>query len=613
MDLEQLKILEKMVARGLSEEEAKKAVIADEMDDKLNDFLANCDISIDSEEGPLPGTRNKGLCTIKIPLELQDAAYFDESKTWVDNVKLELLMSLAAQQLKDNEQYAQFIADYTYQKFGKPEDFLEYEEEVEQEFIDKYNERYTEKRIVKRRKQKHDQLGEIRDYLNKNGSPLENAMRNYKPPDCDEIDPDAVVTYEQLEDGTWVKVITNADGTVTRKIADKDDLNAIMAHTQGAVDDFIANAVCDIDDDEGPLPGTRSKGLTTLNIPMPGMGGNMDPSKILVDKAEQEMFKLMAQQQQLENPEGAAAIARQVAEKYAKDSDFEMVEEIDEFGNVRMVRKLKKDPLAGLKKDNEKGESPLAKALKANKDPNVAEEYEEILADGTRVKVKRMADGRIVREVVPETAAQKEKNKLKAMKDLANKEKELAQEEEAIKHAERELKKKEENIKKLKEQREKLKVKEKFQIPGGIVKGKIFRKDKNGNWVEVDVENEDLDDNESLQEQIIDKDGNITYKKIEKSKIKEINKYKQEYKGREKARLEKLAELDKEINKEEAELSTAKAALDQKKKAFEKKKEEIATLKKVIAGAAPKGQKQVVVKVIKDGVKAVMGKDGKMR
>lgn len=74
MDLDQLKILEKMVAKGLSEEEAKKAVIADEMYDKLGDFLANCDVSIDSEEGPLPGTRNKGLCTIKIPLELQDAA-----------------------------------------------------------------------------------------------------------------------------------------------------------------------------------------------------------------------------------------------------------------------------------------------------------------------------------------------------------------------------------------------------------------------------------------------------------------------------------------------------------------------------------------------------------
>lgn len=111
-------------------------------------------------------------------------------------------------------------------------------------------------------------------------------MRNYKPPEADDVDPDAVVTYEQLEDGTWVKVITNADGTVTRKIADKDDLNAIMAHTQGAVDDFIANAVCDIDDDEGPLEGQRSKGLMTLNIPMPGMGGNMDPTKILVDKAE---------------------------------------------------------------------------------------------------------------------------------------------------------------------------------------------------------------------------------------------------------------------------------------------------------------------------------------
>ena len=36
-----------------------------------------------------------------------------------------------------------------------------------------------------------------------------------------------------------------------------------------------------------------------------------------------------------------------------------------------------------------------------------------------------MADGRIVRVVVPETVAQKEKNKLKAMKDLANKEKKL--------------------------------------------------------------------------------------------------------------------------------------------------------------------------------------------
>jgi len=73
---------------------------------------------------------------------------------------------------------------------------------------------------------------------------------------------------------------------VVRKIADKDDLNAIMAHTQGAVDDFIANAVCDVDDDEGPTEGTRSKGLMTLAIPSLAGGGNMDPSKILVDKEE---------------------------------------------------------------------------------------------------------------------------------------------------------------------------------------------------------------------------------------------------------------------------------------------------------------------------------------
>ena len=52
--------------------------------------------------------------------------------------------------------------------------------------------------------------------------------------------------------------------------------------------------------------------------------------------------------------------------------------------NVRMVRKLKKDPLTGLKEDNAKGESPQTKTLKANKDPNVEEEYDEIIADGKR-------------------------------------------------------------------------------------------------------------------------------------------------------------------------------------------------------------------------------------
>ena len=43
----------------------------------------------------------------------------------------------------------------------------------------------------------------------------------------------------------------------------------------------------------------------------------------------------------------------------------------------------KLDPLAGLKKDNAKGESPLAKALKAIKDPYEVEEYDEIIIDRT--------------------------------------------------------------------------------------------------------------------------------------------------------------------------------------------------------------------------------------
>ena len=82
---------------GLSEKEAKMAVIQDEMNYKLGDFLTNCDISIDFEQGPLPCTSNKGLCTIKIPLKLQDASNYDAGKTQVDNDKLELLMSLSAQ------------------------------------------------------------------------------------------------------------------------------------------------------------------------------------------------------------------------------------------------------------------------------------------------------------------------------------------------------------------------------------------------------------------------------------------------------------------------------------------------------------------------------------
>mmetsp|Transcript_34341 Transcript_34341/g.28960 ORF Transcript_34341/g.28960 Transcript_34341/m.28960 type:complete len:225 (+) Transcript_34341:1684-2358(+) len=224
-----------------------------------------------------------------------------------------------------------------------------------------------------------------------------------------------------------------------------------------------------------------------------------------------------------------------------------------------------------------------------------------------------MADGRIVREVIKESEEQKKQNKLNEKKNIAMKEKELAQEEEAIKHAEKEIKKKEENLKKMKEQREKLKTKEKFQIPGGIVKGLVFRKDKDGNWVEVDIENDEIGDDDSIYEQIIDKDGNITYEKIDRNKIKEINKYKNEYKSREKQRVEKLADLDKQINKEESEVNQAKAQLAEKKKNFETKKKEVETSKKQMSENVPKGQKQVVVKQMKEGIKAVVGADGKVR
>ena len=57
------------------------------------------------------------------------------------------------------------------------------------------------------------------------------------------------------------------------------------------------------------------------------------------------MFKAMAHQYAIENPDGAAAIANHIAEKFGKPGDFEMVEEeyeeeiIDEFGNKVTVKK----------------------------------------------------------------------------------------------------------------------------------------------------------------------------------------------------------------------------------------------------------------------------------
>ena len=53
----------------------------------------------------------------------------------------------------------------------------------------------------------------------------------------------------------------------------------------------------------------------------------------------------MAHQYAIENPDGAAAIANHIAEKFGKPGDFEMVEEeyeeeiIDEFGNKVTVKK----------------------------------------------------------------------------------------------------------------------------------------------------------------------------------------------------------------------------------------------------------------------------------
>jgi len=87
------------------------------------------------------------------------------------------------------------------------------------------------------------------------------------------------------------------------------------------------------------------------------------------------MFKAMAHQYALENPEGAAAIANHIAEKFGKPGDFEMVEEeyeeeiIDEFGNkvivkkTRMVKKMKNDILGNMQKHNKNNPSALAAAL----------------------------------------------------------------------------------------------------------------------------------------------------------------------------------------------------------------------------------------------------------
>lgn len=76
---EKLNVLANMV-KGLSEEDAKKQYFEDLFNNHMNDYLENIQITIDDEEGPIPGTRNKGLNTIELPKELQDAGSYDPSK-----------------------------------------------------------------------------------------------------------------------------------------------------------------------------------------------------------------------------------------------------------------------------------------------------------------------------------------------------------------------------------------------------------------------------------------------------------------------------------------------------------------------------------------------------
>lgn len=76
---EKLNILANMV-RGLSEEDAKKHYFEDLFKNHMNHYLENIQVKIDDEEGPIPGTKNKGLNTIELPKELQDAVSYEPNK-----------------------------------------------------------------------------------------------------------------------------------------------------------------------------------------------------------------------------------------------------------------------------------------------------------------------------------------------------------------------------------------------------------------------------------------------------------------------------------------------------------------------------------------------------
>lgn len=74
-----------------------------------------------------------------------------------------------------------------------------------------------------------------------------------------------------------------------------------------------------------------------------------------------------------------------------------------------------------------------------------------------------------------------------------------------------------------------------------------------------------------------------------------------------------MRELEAVINKEEAAIMEAKVSLDKQKQNLNEKKTALAQQQKQLAEGGTLKKKQVVVKQLKDGVKTVVGKDGKVR
>jgi len=83
---EKLNIISNMV-KGLSYEEAKAKYYKDIFENQIGSFLENAVCQVDSEDGPTPGTMNKGLNTLELPKELTEAANYDPNKIYVDRME----------------------------------------------------------------------------------------------------------------------------------------------------------------------------------------------------------------------------------------------------------------------------------------------------------------------------------------------------------------------------------------------------------------------------------------------------------------------------------------------------------------------------------------------